>query len=187
MILSVRCLFLWIVLRRTCNCRLQNSTRKYSFVFSKTDNLQIHYKYLRKRMVSQRWSRRRFASDINVFVMALECQGRVRVAGDWLSSSTNDENIGHVRTVVHSGRRKSIQEVPAEVGISVRSVYSIHRNLNMHYLWRMPSSGMLHRVALVRTDVSEELSSSFSRVTRIAELGTTLAITSNRRTLQRNT
>jgi hypothetical protein len=46
---------------------------------------------------------------------------------------------------------------------------------------------MLRRVALVRTDVSEELSSSFIRVTRIGELGTTLAVTSNRRTLRRNT
>jgi hypothetical protein len=46
---------------------------------------------------------------------------------------------------------------------------------------------MLHRVALVRTDVSEELSTSFIRVTRIGELGTTLAVTSNRRTLRRNT
>jgi hypothetical protein len=42
---------------------------------------------------------------------------------------------------------------------------------------------MLRRVALVRTDVSEELSVSFIRVTRIGELGTTLAVTSNRRTL----
>jgi hypothetical protein len=42
-------------------------------------------------------------------------------------------------------------------------------------------------VALVRTDVSEELIASFIRVTRIGELGTTLALTSNRRTLQRNT
>jgi hypothetical protein len=38
-------------------------------------------------------------------------------------------------------------------------------------------------VALVRTDVSEELSASFIRVTRIGELGTTLAVNSNRRTL----
>jgi hypothetical protein len=45
---------------------------------------------------------------------------------------------------------------------------------------------MLRRVALVRTDVSEELSSSFFRVTRIGELGTALAVTSNRRTLRRN-
>jgi hypothetical protein len=35
-------------------------------------------------------------------------------------------------------------------------------------------------VALVRTDVSEELSAYFIRVTRIGELGTTLAVTSNR-------
>jgi hypothetical protein len=45
---------------------------------------------------------------------------------------------------------------------------------------------MLRCVALVRTDVSEELSASFNRVTRIGELGTTLAVTSNRRTLRRN-
>jgi hypothetical protein len=44
---------------------------------------------------------------------------------------------------------------------------------------RTVPSGMLRRVALVRTDVSEELSASFIRVTRIGELGTTLAVTSN--------
>jgi hypothetical protein len=42
---------------------------------------------------------------------------------------------------------------------------------------------MLRRVALVRTDVSEDLSVSFIRVT-IGELGTTLAVTSSRRTLR---
>jgi hypothetical protein len=52
---------------------------------------------------------------------------------------------------------------------------------------RMASSGMLRDVALVRTDVSEELSASFIRVTRIAELGTTQTLTSNRSTLRRNT
>jgi hypothetical protein len=48
----------------------------------------------------------------------------------------------------------------------------------------MASSGMFRRVALVGTDVSEELSASFMRVTRIGELGTTLVVTSNRRTLR---
>jgi hypothetical protein len=40
----------------------------------------------------------------------------------------------------------------------------------------MASSGVLHRVALVRTDVSEKLSASIIRVTRIGELGM-LAVT----------
>jgi hypothetical protein len=37
---------------------------------------------------------------------------------------------------------------------------------------------MLRRVALVRTDVSEELSASFIGVTRIGELETTLDVSS---------
>jgi hypothetical protein len=41
---------------------------------------------------------------------------------------------------------------------------------------RIPSSGMLRRVNLVRTDVPEELSASFIRVTRIGELGTKLQL-----------
>jgi hypothetical protein len=44
---------------------------------------------------------------------------------------------------------------------------------------------MLRRVALVRTHVSEERSASIMKVTRIGELGKTLAVTRNRRTLKR--
>jgi hypothetical protein len=47
----------------------------------------------------------------------------------------------------------------------------------------MPFSGMLRHVAFIRTDVSEELNASIIMVTRIGELGTTVAVTSNRRTL----
>jgi hypothetical protein len=39
--------------------------------------------------------------------------------------------------------------------------------------------GMLRRVGLVRTDVSEDPSASFIRVTRIGELSTTIAVTSS--------
>jgi hypothetical protein len=42
----------------------------------------------------------------------------------------------------------------------------------------MSSSGMLRRVALVRTDVSVEPSASIIRVTRIEELGKTSAVIS---------
>jgi DNA-binding TFAR19-related protein (PDSD5 family) len=49
----------------------------------------------------------------------------------------------------------------------------------------MASSGMLRRVALVRTDLSKELSAYIIRLTRIGELGT-LAVTSNRCMLRRN-
>jgi hypothetical protein len=42
---------------------------------------------------------------------------------------------------------------------------------------------MLRRVALVKTDVSEELSASFIRVIRISELGTTLAVATDARSL----
>jgi hypothetical protein len=54
-----------------------------------------------------------------------------------------------------------------------------------HNSRRMTSSWMLRRVALVTTDVSEELSASFIRVTRMCKIGRTSALTSNRRTLSR--
>jgi hypothetical protein len=38
---------------------------------------------------------------------------------------------------------------------------------------------MLRRVALVRTDVSEERIASITRATRIGELGTALVVTGN--------
>jgi hypothetical protein len=48
---------------------------------------------------------------------------------------------------------------------------------------RIPSSGMLPRVDLVRTYVSEEFSASIVKVTRIGSLGRMLALTSNRRSV----
>jgi hypothetical protein len=48
----------------------------------------------------------------------------------------------------------------------------------------MPSCGMLRRVDLIRTGVSEERSVSIIRWTIMGELGTTLAVTKNRGTLR---
>jgi hypothetical protein len=64
------------------------------------------------------------------------------------------------------------------------AMFKIKLNQNVFSSWRMGSSGMLRRLALVRIDVSEELSASFIRVTRTGEQGTTLAVTSNQCTLQ---
>jgi hypothetical protein len=47
----------------------------------------------------------------------------------------------------------------------------------------MPSSGILRRVVLLGTGVSEERSASIIRMKRIGELGRTLEITSNLPTL----
>jgi hypothetical protein len=50
----------------------------------------------------------------------------------------------------------------------------------------MALSGMLHCAAGVRTDVSDDYIASIIRVKRIRELRTTLAVTSNHRTLRKN-
>jgi hypothetical protein len=59
--------------------------------------------------------------------------------------------------------------------------------LEGYYLREMPSSGLLRRVAVVITDVCEELSDTIIRVIRILELRTTLSVTSNGLALRRNT
>jgi hypothetical protein len=51
-------------------------------------------------------------------------------------------------------------------------------------LGKMPPSGILRRVAVVRTHVSEEFNASIIKVERIGELGATFPITRNRNTLQ---
>jgi hypothetical protein len=67
----------------------------------------------------------------------------------------------------------------ARIWSSVNSIaWELHVPKTENYVqrisWRMVSSGLLGRMALVRTDVSEEPGASFIRVT------------SNRRTLRRN-
>jgi hypothetical protein len=87
-------------------------------------------------------------------------------------------NITLIRAWIVLSLRLVLSEGPNRAGGSLPSHEDGHRGKE----WRL-----LGCVALVRTDISEELSASVIRVTRIGELGTTLAVTSNRRTLRRNT
>jgi hypothetical protein len=68
-----------------------------------------------------------------------------------------------------------------------KNLHQIGGNSIFILLTDLVSSGLLRRVALVRTDVSDEPGASFIRVTKISELGTTQVATSNRRTLRRDT
>jgi hypothetical protein len=56
--------------------------------------------------------------------------------------------------------------------LNVRSFKAAVSSIDYYLIRRMASSGMLRRVAFVTTDVSEALSASMIRVTRIGELGT---------------
>jgi hypothetical protein len=53
--------------------------------------------------------------------------------------------------------------------------------LRTRVIRKMSYSWMLRRVTLVQAEVSEEINASIIRATRIGELGTTLALTGNRR------
>jgi hypothetical protein len=57
-------------------------------------------------------------------------------------------------------------------GLSVLSHSESKGCIGWSDLLRIPSSGISRRVALVRTDVSEERMASVNKVTRIGELGT---------------
>jgi hypothetical protein len=78
----------------------------------------------------------------------------------------------HVKTVAVT----TIKLCPVNVRVEVFMVVTM----------KMPSSGMLRHVALVRTKVLEGHSASIIRAARIGELVTMLAVTSNRRTLRRH-
>jgi hypothetical protein len=89
-------------------------------------------------------------------------------------------SAGILQDILFTTRGFFFRKVASRVDLAQdRDQWSALVNIVMNR--RMASCGMLRRVVLVRTDVSEKLSVSI-RVTRIGELGKTLAITSNRRT-----
>jgi hypothetical protein len=106
----------------------------------------------------------------------------------------NRENINHIWSVGHGGNFSSCINLPMRTFCN-----DAHNNAAFNFrlckIWGFHGGdyevwcllGMLCRVSLVRTDVSEELNATFIRVTRIGELVTILAATSNRRKLRRNT
>jgi hypothetical protein len=69
---------------------------------------------------------------------------------------------------------------------SLDCILTIIQHFNNSTLWRIPSYGMWRHVALVRVDVSDVRVVSIIRMKGI-RIFWTLAVTSNRRTLRRNT
>jgi hypothetical protein len=98
-------------------------------------------------------------------------QGHI-VAGRFMSIEKSNDFIRN-RTHDLPACRTAIEPTTL---VCAQQSYTVNSKLLSN--WRTPSSAMLRRVALVRTDVSEEHSASIFRVTKIGELGTTLAVTS---------
>jgi hypothetical protein len=93
-------------------------------------------------------------------------------------------------TTFHSHRRENLRSYIALTGWALwrrRNVFPVRYELSFYIRFEVftavtMKNGVFWDVTpcgFVRTDVSEELSVSFIRVTRIRELGTTLAVTSH--------
>jgi hypothetical protein len=83
--------------------------------------------------------------------------------------------------------RPSIVILHFELGSDTDLSYELYWYLfhvNASSISKKPSSGMWCRMALVRTDVSEERIASIIKVKRISDLGTALAVPSTWSTLQ---
>jgi hypothetical protein len=126
------------------------------------------------------------------WVEATASKAGMSILAGWTSALRLTRAAVDVSTLhAHRVRRQSCHMTgcPLKPTALPEQCRSLHHNNSVKFFnfWRMASSGMLRRVTLVRADVSNELNaSSIIRVTRIGELGTTLAVTSNRRTLRRN-
>jgi hypothetical protein len=117
-----------------------------------------------------------FRSSCTVTLLRTLCcpLGRQSINSQRQSTSTEERKLSNLF------QNKAKKYTP-EFMKSWRIMNKICHRFSRRLLWRMASSGMLRRVALPRTDISEELSSSIIRVSRIGELGR-LTVSSNRPT-----
>jgi hypothetical protein len=109
-------------------------------------------------------------------VTLLTCYRR-HAAGQWLRHHTTSRKISEFGTRWSNPNLSIHAILLAALAPGFTQPLTKPSTGDRKELWRMASSGMLRRVALGITDVSEELSASFIRITRIGELGTTLAVT----------
>jgi hypothetical protein len=116
------------------------------------------------------------------------CPGDFIFMGQWSEHEADDTHSSHAKTNyawIYTSSVFKTYSLFKQKSHNLQHVSYHYVVTNYKCKKRIASSGMLRRVALVRTEVSEELSPSCIRVTRIGELGTTLAVTSSRRTLRR--
>jgi hypothetical protein len=134
-------------------------------------------------MGGEMWGTMLSCADLPILLFI--CPGK-NMQGEWISKATNKWPGANYNRVIP--QKCSIQ-CNLDLSFPGPSLFfrTSDENGESWYHWRMASSGTLRRVALVRTDNSEELRTCFIRVKRVGILGTTLAVTSNRRTLRRNT
>jgi hypothetical protein len=95
----------------------------------------------------------------------------------WIHMAQDSDQWWCLRTLRVASRGRSMPMKWARFMTAIRFIRGAVAR-NQHAPRRMASSGMLRRVAPGR--------SSYTRVTRISELGTTLGVISNRQTLRRN-
>jgi hypothetical protein len=100
-----------------------------------------------------------------------------------LSASSGRTDTLHADTARKRSQALTFSEWKSDLVIKDHSVIKV--SVGIHNLLLplvnpgMPSSRMLRRMDLARTDVSEERTATIIGMIRIIELGTTLAVTSN--------
>jgi hypothetical protein len=85
--------------------------------------------------------------------------------------------VGNRIWQINHSRRLKLRNLNRVFVTGDKRIYSLNRFMN-HEIRRTVSSGMLRRVALVRTDVSEELSASIRVTNRLTRSNASINLTS---------